>query len=606
MTISTQTSKAAFSGNGVSAVFPLPFPFQRTADIKALLRQDGFETPLVLGEHFELSGAGSAAGGSLTMLVPPATGQTLVVWRAPALVQEVDYVENSAFPAETHEAALDLLTMICQSLQEQIGRAVLYPVSTPAEDILDSSAFLAATQADKDAARASEQNAAASAAQAAASASLAAHSAAGIDDVAATLDGLVKVSAGDACGRSLSAKLLAGNGLSEGIENPGGDEGLRLSVALAADSGLEFAAGLVRVKAGTGLVRSGSGLAADVGTTAGKLLQLDEQGRMPTVDGRNLTNLPGGSASDLAAMNAFVAFMGAGRATGPLPKGGIWLCATDELSSSNALYAAADKTYSNKNVSLYAPTGAVFGSTWMSGGAGTRDGCFDGSTAKDHLGTAYETSGGWLGKAFASAQPIYAVKVYGSTDLGHVFNASFGSSTSQVTLKIYGKNSAPANATDGALLATDTFTNALSANPRTLMLSGTPYLYVWVVCTAASATYVCNAQIQYMAGVTTNMSLSSAAGVALGFVPTRATLYLLHKAVDGVTLNTDLVPKASRGSGWASASDLAEVCQFDGTYKMLKATMDLSALASGSTGLWGLDTHNLKAQQVRAALALFQ
>lgn len=61
--------------------------------------------------------------------------------------------------------------------------------------------------------------------------------------------------------------------------------GLELSVALAADPGLEFSAGLLRVKAGTGLVRSASGLAADVGVTAGKLLQLDEQGRMPAVVG---------------------------------------------------------------------------------------------------------------------------------------------------------------------------------------------------------------------------------------------------------------------------------------------------------------------------------
>ena len=37
MTLSTQTSKASFSGNGVTAVFPLPFPFARDADIRALL-----------------------------------------------------------------------------------------------------------------------------------------------------------------------------------------------------------------------------------------------------------------------------------------------------------------------------------------------------------------------------------------------------------------------------------------------------------------------------------------------------------------------------------------------------------------------------------------
>ncbi|GAB6127098.1 hypothetical protein [Humidesulfovibrio idahonensis] len=270
MTLSTQMSKASFLGNGVSTAFPLPFPFLREADIKALVSHDGAATPLVLGTHYTLSGAGSAAGGHLTMLAPPATGQTLVVYRAPAIVQEVDYVENSAFPAETHEGALDLLTMICQSLQEQIDRAVVYPVSTPDEDILDSTSFLAAAEDSRTAARLAQQDAAESAAKAGQSAGAAASAAnraelgaAAAEAVAATADGLVKVSAGDTQPQSLSTKLTAGDGLAETRLNPGAAESLRLSVALASASGLEFASGLLRVRPGAGLALSDSGLSID-------------------------------------------------------------------------------------------------------------------------------------------------------------------------------------------------------------------------------------------------------------------------------------------------------------------------------------------------------
>lgn len=265
MTLSTQTSKAAFMGNGVTTVFPLPFPFQREADIKALLRRDGAETPLLPGSHYSLSGAGSAQGGSLTLRVPAATGETLLVYRAPAIVQEVDYVENSAFPAETHEAALDLLTMICQALQEQISRAVLYPVSTPQDEVLDSAAFLDAAQANRIQAQTAAQGAGESAASAGDSAELAAASAALATEIAATATGLVKVSAGDALGGSLSAKLAAGDGLAETLLNPGAAESLRLSVALAPSSGLAFASGLLRVQPGPGLSASGAGLAVDTG-----------------------------------------------------------------------------------------------------------------------------------------------------------------------------------------------------------------------------------------------------------------------------------------------------------------------------------------------------
>lgn len=270
MTIATQTSKAAFAGNGVTTVFPLPFPFQREADIKAVLRRDGADTALAQGTHYTLSGAGTAAGGELTMLAAPATGETLVVWRAPAIVQEVDYVENAAFPAETHEAALDLLTMICQSLQEQIDRAVLYPVSTPDGEVLNSESFLTAVTAGRDAARDLSLAAATSARGAAESAVSASSAAARADaaadiaaDIAATANGLVKVSPADAAGGSLSAKLAAGDGLAETLLDPGAAESLRLSVALAETPGLEFAAGRLRVLPGTGLRLSASGLGAD-------------------------------------------------------------------------------------------------------------------------------------------------------------------------------------------------------------------------------------------------------------------------------------------------------------------------------------------------------
>lgn len=130
MTIASQISTAAFAGNGVSAEFPLPFRFMAAADVAVVLRSaDGTETLLSEGTDYALSGAGAASGGTCVLGSPPLPGQTLVLTRAPRIVQETDYQENDAFPAESHEAALDLLTMICQALDERLGRAALLPVS---------------------------------------------------------------------------------------------------------------------------------------------------------------------------------------------------------------------------------------------------------------------------------------------------------------------------------------------------------------------------------------------------------------------------------------------------------------------------------------------
>jgi len=132
MTIASQISTAAFAGNGVSAEFPLPFRFMAAADVAVVLRSaDGTETLLSEGTDYALSGAGAASGGTCVLGSPPLPGQTLVLTRAPRIVQETDYQENDAFPAESHEAALDLLTMICQALDEKIARAPLVKVSAP-------------------------------------------------------------------------------------------------------------------------------------------------------------------------------------------------------------------------------------------------------------------------------------------------------------------------------------------------------------------------------------------------------------------------------------------------------------------------------------------
>lgn len=272
MTLSTQNSKASYAGNGVTRTFPVSFPFIRDADIAALLSQDGLETALQQGTHYALSGAGGPGGGSLTMHNPPATGQTLVIRRDPAIVQELDYVENSAFPAASHEGALDLLTMICQALDEKVRRAVLYPVSTPAEQIKDTRAFLETCEAARLDAQAGAAQCEAQAQAAGAHAQAAALSA----QAAQQSVGGLRASSTDAAPGTLAVKLEAGDGLAEALLEPGGNETLRLSLATAPDGGLETSQGLARAKlvSGGGLARSTSGLAVNAGQVQAQLLAL--------------------------------------------------------------------------------------------------------------------------------------------------------------------------------------------------------------------------------------------------------------------------------------------------------------------------------------------
>jgi hypothetical protein len=131
MTISSIKSKESFEGNGSTTEFQIDFMFLRDEDVEVVLKDEaGTESVQAAGTDYQLSGVGEVAGGTCRMTVPPAVGQSLYLRRVPAIVQETDYPENDAFPAASHEAALDYLTMICQALSERLDRTISFRVSS--------------------------------------------------------------------------------------------------------------------------------------------------------------------------------------------------------------------------------------------------------------------------------------------------------------------------------------------------------------------------------------------------------------------------------------------------------------------------------------------
>lgn len=125
MTISTTASRIDYNGNGVTVDFSFPYLFLADADLVVILVDAaGAETVQTITTHYTLAGAGDPAGGTVTMLTAPATGERLVIYRDADITQEVDYITGDSFPAETHEQALDRLTMIAQRLEDQIERSL--------------------------------------------------------------------------------------------------------------------------------------------------------------------------------------------------------------------------------------------------------------------------------------------------------------------------------------------------------------------------------------------------------------------------------------------------------------------------------------------------
>jgi hypothetical protein len=127
MTVSTTTNRASYSGNGSTTAFAYGFKIFADADLTVIIRSSaGVETTKTLTTHYTVSGAGTDSGGNVTFTTGnvPASGETVVILRKLTLTQATDYVANDPFPAESHEDALDRLTMISQQHDEAIGRAL--------------------------------------------------------------------------------------------------------------------------------------------------------------------------------------------------------------------------------------------------------------------------------------------------------------------------------------------------------------------------------------------------------------------------------------------------------------------------------------------------
>ena len=144
MTVSSETSRVEYAGNGSTTAFSITFPYQAKSDISVVLINDTTEaeTAWTLTTNYTLTDP--AATGTLTALVAPATGYTLRIERDVPITQTTDLIESDNLPSETLEDTFDRLVMIDQQLQRQIddiysdppsARAFLSGVTAPSDSL---------------------------------------------------------------------------------------------------------------------------------------------------------------------------------------------------------------------------------------------------------------------------------------------------------------------------------------------------------------------------------------------------------------------------------------------------------------------------------------
>ena len=115
MTVSSQTNKVIYIGNGIATEFAIPFPFLEKEHLKVYQLLTNVRTDR---KDWAID------GGNLVFADAPESGAEIAIVREVPLTQETDYRDNEILHAETLERDFDKLTMQVQQLAEKSERAV--------------------------------------------------------------------------------------------------------------------------------------------------------------------------------------------------------------------------------------------------------------------------------------------------------------------------------------------------------------------------------------------------------------------------------------------------------------------------------------------------
>lgn len=150
MTIASTYSPPQYTGNAVTIAFAFPFVFFAASELVVDLFDTG--TGAAVSPQPVLGGAGTydytvtgvqdadtgeyLAGASITFNTAPPANFRITVYREVVNQQNTSLSNNSRFPAKTVEAALDRRTLIDQQQAEQLGRAIVAPISDGAPNMV--------------------------------------------------------------------------------------------------------------------------------------------------------------------------------------------------------------------------------------------------------------------------------------------------------------------------------------------------------------------------------------------------------------------------------------------------------------------------------------
>lgn len=134
VSVSSSTSRIVYAGNNsLVTAYAVPFYFQLSSHLVVVVTTAaGVETTLTEGSGYVVTGAGNPAGGGVVTSTAWNNTHTVTIFREVPATQLTSYADNDAFPAASHEAALDKLTLLVQQAIRKAGTGVRVTEASPA------------------------------------------------------------------------------------------------------------------------------------------------------------------------------------------------------------------------------------------------------------------------------------------------------------------------------------------------------------------------------------------------------------------------------------------------------------------------------------------
>lgn len=132
MTVSSVYEPVQYTGNGVTTAFAFPYIFYDDTDIIVTLTliSTGANTLQVNPTDYTLTG-GDGETGTVNFVAAPSALYRVTIERDIPYLQEDNYVEGQAFPAQTIETAFDRGVIRDQQINSALERTIKYPATDP-------------------------------------------------------------------------------------------------------------------------------------------------------------------------------------------------------------------------------------------------------------------------------------------------------------------------------------------------------------------------------------------------------------------------------------------------------------------------------------------